>query len=110
MKLLFDENLSPRLAEALADLFPGSAHVHGLGLGTTDDIEVWQFARSQGWTLVTKDSDYYDISLVRGSPPKLVWIRRGNCSTDDIESLLRQRAEVVASLETDENALVLVLL
>ncbi len=110
MKLLFDENLSPRLAESLVDLFPGSAHVHGLGLGTTDDIEVWQFARSQGWTLVTKDSDYYDISLVRGSPPKLVWIRRGNCSTDDIEALLRQRAEVVASLETDESALVLVLL
>ncbi|MDP2810661.1 MAG: DUF5615 family PIN-like protein [Rhodocyclaceae bacterium] len=110
MKLLFDENLSPRLAERVADLFPGSAHVHALGLGSTDDATVWQFARSAGWTLVTRDSDYYDMSLVRGAPPKLVWIRRGNCSTDTIESLLRQQADAIAGLETNENAVVLVLL
>lgn len=110
MKLLFDENLSPRLAGSLADIFPGSAHVHALGLGSTDDAAVWQFARDGGWTMVTKDSDYYDISLVRGAPPKLVWIRRGNCATETVESMLRRRADEVASLAIDESVVVLVLL
>ncbi|MGH8116275.1 MAG: DUF5615 family PIN-like protein [Rhodanobacteraceae bacterium] len=70
MKLLFDENLSPKLAMALADLFPDSTHVHRVGLGSAPDTEVWVFARTHGFTLVSKGSDFHELSLLRGYPPR----------------------------------------
>lgn len=92
MKRLFDENLSPRLVDALADRFPGSAHVHSAGLGSATDDAVWQRAREPGFTRVSKDAAFYELSQLRGQPPKVVWIRRGNCSTTQIERLLRAQA------------------
>lgn len=62
MKLLFDENLSPHLVHQLADVFPESAHVHQLELGVESDQRIWSAAAELGYTLVTKDSDYYDLS------------------------------------------------
>lgn len=109
MKLLFDENLSPRLVDALADVFPGSAHVHGAGLGSATDDAVWHHAREQGFTLVSKDADFYELSLLRGEPPKVVWIRRGNCSTTQIERLLRAHAERIVALLADPEATCLAL-
>lgn len=95
MKLLFDENLSPRLVVALASEFAGSAHVHEVGLGAEDDQAVWEFARRGGFLLVSKDSDFADLSVLRGAPPKLVWIRRGNCSTGEVAALLRSHSAAI---------------
>ncbi len=92
MKLLFDENLPPSLVRRLNDLFPGSAHVHELGLGRTEDKKVWDHAGGHGFAVVSKDRDHYDISLLHGHPPKVIWIRIGNCTVADLESVLR-RAE-----------------
>ncbi len=110
MKLLFDENLSPRLVDALADLFPGSAHVHRVALGSATDEAVWHHAREQGFTLVSKDADFYELSLLRGQPPKVVWIRRGNCSTAQIEMLLRIQAGRIVALLADPETTCLALL
>ena len=101
MKLLFDQNLSPRLIRRLEDLYPESDHVSALGLDTAQDIEVWEHARDHGFIITSKDSDFNEISIVRGFPPKIVWIRRGNCSTHDIEEILRQDYEAVKDLEQD---------
>ena len=76
MKLLLDENLPARLASSLAEVFPGSTHVTEVGLSSASDEEVWQFAREEGLTLVSKDSDFHQMSFLRGFPPKVVWIRR----------------------------------
>ncbi len=81
MKLLFDENLSDRLVDRLADLFPGSRHVKELGLEQRDDLVVWQHARDHGFVIVTKDGDFHQLSFLLGSPPKVVWLRLGNCTT-----------------------------
>lgn len=89
MRLLFDENLSPRLVRPLADLYPDSAHVHALGLGAVADAAVWAYAREQGLVIVSKDADFHALSQLRGHPPKVVWVRRGNCSTADVAALLR---------------------
>jgi len=89
VKLPFDQNLSHRLVSALADVFPDSKHVRNVGLGRADDDAVWQYALAQGFAIVYKDSDFHQLSFVRGHPPKVVWIRRGNCSTDEIEALVR---------------------
>jgi predicted nuclease of predicted toxin-antitoxin system len=99
MKLLYDENLSPKLVAALADVFPDSAHVDRLGLGGESDNSVWEYAKAQGFILVSKDSDFYDKSILFGHPPKVVWIRRGNCANRQIQLLLRNKAEAVAAFD-----------
>lgn len=84
MKLLYDENLSPALVAQLADLYRGSAHVDDLGLGRADDHQVWKHAKDNGFCIVSKDSDYYDLSVLHGHPPKVIWLRSGNCTTREI--------------------------
>lgn len=101
MKLIFDQNLSPRLAEKLKDLFPDSAHVHLSGLGKAMDLDVWQFAKTGGFTIVSKDADYGELSMSLGYPPKVIWIRRGNCSTSQIEDLIRRDIEFIRQLDTN---------
>ncbi|MGH9853697.1 MAG: DUF5615 family PIN-like protein, partial [Blastocatellia bacterium] len=90
MKLLFDENLSPKLARRLADLFPDSTHVRDVGLKTADDPLVWAYAQDNDFMIVSKDSDMHDRSLIFGYPPKVIWVRLGNCSTRQVEDLLRR--------------------
>jgi predicted nuclease of predicted toxin-antitoxin system len=102
--LLFDENLSYRLIAILQDLFPGSLHVDTAGLGSATDEIVWEFARANGLTIVTKDSDFHERSVVQGYPPKIIWITRGNCSTDQIAKLLRANAARISELHSDPEA------
>ena len=102
MKLLFDQNLSPRLVKQLVDLFPNSNHVFPLGLDQAEDIEVWEYAKLNDFVLVTKDADFGDISILRGFPPKVIWIRRGNCKTSHIEQILRDNFNIVEQFETDQ--------
>ena len=87
MKLLFDENLSPKLVARLADLFPDSDHVYTIGIDRSSDDDLRHYARQEAFTIVTKDSDFSDLCILLGFPPKVIWIRRGNCSTSEIESL-----------------------
>ena len=103
MKLLFDENLSPRLVELLADAFPGCAHVHGCGLGGADDEAIWGYARVNGFTIVSRDSDFQERSILRGSPPKIVWLRNANCSNSKIAAFLRGAFSIISRfIETEE--------
>ena len=101
MKLLFDQNLSQKLVKSLSNVFPNSNHVFPLGLGEAEDTKVWQYAKENNFTLVTKDADFGDLSILRGFPPKVVWIRRGNCKTSDIENLLREKADAIEQLENE---------
>jgi predicted nuclease of predicted toxin-antitoxin system len=109
VKLLFDQNLSPRLVEQLADVFAGSLHVRQAGLDRANDDAIWRFARDNGYAIVTKDSDFQERSQMAASAPRIVWVRRGNCSTQDIETMLRKHALQIAALEqeTDTNFVVL---
>jgi predicted nuclease of predicted toxin-antitoxin system len=61
-------------------------------------MEIWDFAKVQGLTIVTEDSDFEDMLLMKGFPPKIVWIRRGNCDTEKIEKLLREHADEIWGL------------
>jgi predicted nuclease of predicted toxin-antitoxin system len=107
MRLLFDQNISRRLVTALVDAYPGSSHVADLGLERATDEAVWRYAGAQGYLLVSKDADFRQLSLLYGFPPKVVWIRLGNCSTADIERLLRSRAARVAEFAADPEAAIL---
>lgn len=107
--LLFDQNISPRLVALLADLYPDSAHVDSLGLSRATDKEVWEFARQHHYTIVSKDADFSEMGVVYGFPPKIVWIRRGNCSTKAIEAILRDNFEGICAFG-DEAAIGILML
>jgi predicted nuclease of predicted toxin-antitoxin system len=109
VRLLFDQNLAASLVQRLADVYPGSQPVRDVGLGSADDATVWAYAAEHGLTLVSKDADFHQISFLRGAPPKAVWIRRGNCSTRDIEEIPRRRhADIVGFDEASDATFLIV--
>ena len=89
MRLLFDHNLYPRLIRLLSDAYPECSHVHDLDMDTASGTEVCNYAAEHGYTIVSKDADFHQRSLVWGAPPKVVWIRQGNCSVSETANLLR---------------------
>lgn len=109
MSLLFDQNLSPRLVGQLANEYPGSVHVRDVGLGAAEDGAVWDYAAKQGLIIVSKDADFQQRALLDGFPPKVLWIRLGNCTTAALEALLRRRLDDVRAFERDPDAALLVL-
>ncbi|MEE8585084.1 MAG: DUF5615 family PIN-like protein [Acidobacteriota bacterium] len=109
MKLLLDQNLSPRLVSKLADVFPAVVHVQAIGLDKASDSAIWQYAQKQNLTIVSKDADFYERLLMHGSPPKIVWIRRGNCSTGQIERLLRHSRPAIENLGLIETGFLVLL-
>jgi predicted nuclease of predicted toxin-antitoxin system len=101
MKLLFDQNLSPRLPRILDELYQGSTHVRAVGLRDSDDSKVWEYAKQQGFVIVSKDSDFQARSLLYGSPPKFIWLRVGNCTARAIEELLRKHSATIHTFGMD---------
>ena len=98
MRLLLDQNLSHRLLPLLDDLFPASVHVRALGLAEADDLAIWNYAKDHDLVIVTQDSDYADWNKLRGAPPKIIWLRCGNASVDQIHTKIRNAADRIALL------------
>jgi predicted nuclease of predicted toxin-antitoxin system len=109
MKLLFDQNLSHRLITILADDYPDCQHVRNVGLREASDSVVWEYAKRNGFMIVSKDSDFHQRSLVLGHPPKVIWVKLGNCSTSEVMNLLRQHVSTIKQFEADETATFLIL-
>jgi predicted nuclease of predicted toxin-antitoxin system len=102
MKLLFDQNLSPRLPRLLADIYADSVHVREVGLRDAVDAAIWDYARSHGFAIVSKDSDFQQRSLLYGSPPKFIWLRVGNCPVKTTEDLLRKHSAAIHTFDLDK--------
>lgn len=109
MKLLFDQNLSPRLPDLLSDLYPQSAHVRSVGLREATDSVIWAYAREQGYAIVSKDTDFQQRSFLYGAPPKVVWVRAGNCPASTIELMLRSHSAAVHTFDLDAAAALLII-
>jgi len=88
MKLLFDQNISFRITQKLEDYFPGCRHVSDCKLSDCEDLEIWNFAKENEFVIVTFDADFYDISIINGHPPKIIWIRTGNLSTLEMAQIM----------------------
>jgi predicted nuclease of predicted toxin-antitoxin system len=99
MRLLFDQNLSFRLSERLGDLYPGSSQVRLLGLDRAPDELIWETAKREGYVIVTQDVDFVNLSLLKGPPPWVVWLRCGNQPSAVIEQLLRSHSSVLNAFE-----------
>ncbi len=97
MKLLFDQNISFRLLKRIIDLLPESKQVRELGLENSTDSEIFDYARRNGFAIITFDSDFFDLSIIKGSPPKIIWIRTGNTTTNNLENILRGKYDLIKS-------------
>ena len=104
MKLLFDNNLSHKLVARIHDLFPGSSHVMTEGLDEHEDKCIWEFAKENGFTIITKDSDFNELLLVNGYPPQVIWIRIGNCKIADIERIIRSNAIILTNFHRGQES------
>jgi len=104
MKLLLDENLSRRIVPFLQNDFPGSSQVVLDGLEQATDQQLWEYARDQGFVIVSKDSDFYELSLLRGTPPKIIWLQIGNSSKSRVTKLLLDNRLAIERLATDPEA------
>lgn len=109
MKLLLDENLSDRIVDRIIDLYPSSEHVKLLGLTNTDDRIIWEYAKANGFAIVSKDSDFHQRSLVYGHPPKFIYLRTGNSPTSNIVLILRDNFDTIIEFENRETESILVL-
>ena len=109
MKLLLDENLSFRLIDHLAAVFPDSQHVDTVGLHSHSDATIWEFARDNNFVLVSKDDDFRQLALLYGAPPKVIWLPVGNAGTETILSLLMDRRAMIESFIADQEESLLIL-
>jgi predicted nuclease of predicted toxin-antitoxin system len=109
LKLLVDENLPPRLTSDLADLFPESAHVSQIGLSSTPDDVIWEYAKMHGFAFLTKDKDFANLSLTWGAPPKVILVLTGNCSTIEVVKIIRDNAIRFSEFEIDTGRGLLIL-
>jgi predicted nuclease of predicted toxin-antitoxin system len=103
MKLLFDQNISFRITTNIQDLFPDSKQVRDLGLENSKDSFLWNYAKENNYCIVTFDGDFYDLGLIKGSSPKVIWLRLGNTSTQNIETVLRKNYDLIKTFLTDPN-------
>jgi predicted nuclease of predicted toxin-antitoxin system len=104
-----DENLSPQLVRRVEDLFPGSSHVRSEGLMQAPDMSIWEFAKTNGYSIITADSDFYDLAVAFGPPPKVIWLRGCDYPTAAAEGLIRGQAIRIADFLQDAERAVLVL-
>ncbi len=109
MKLLLDENLSRRLARRIEDLFQGSVHVESQRLLQAPDKVLWEFAKSNNFSILTADADFYELATTLGPPPKVIWLRGCDDRTAETEHLIRSQAIRIAEFLNDPERAVLIL-
>jgi len=102
MNLLFEQNISYRIVKKVSSIFSGCLHVSSCGLSDAADTEIWLYARTHNFAIVTSDSDFYDLALMRGIPPKIIWIRQGNLTTTEVAELLFDKHQFIISFLSDD--------
>lgn len=96
MKLLFDQNISFRIIKKIETLFPNSNQVRQLGIENYSDNKIWKYAKDNDFSIVTFDADFFEISNLKGHPPKIIWLRTGNLTTNNIVEIIISKKEILA--------------
>jgi predicted nuclease of predicted toxin-antitoxin system len=107
MKLLLDQNLSRKLVKQIEDLYPESCHLTSVLSEKSDDRDIWLYAKENGFVIITKDDDFEQTSVLLGHPPKVIWVRLGNCRTSDVVALIRKSQKVITAFAEDEEKSIL---
>ena len=102
MRLLFDQNLSHRLPDRIQDVFPGSVHTRNVLSAQCSDDAIWNYAVEHDFLVVSKDSNFAEMSADRGQPPKVIRLTIGNCTVDEVEQLLRHHMDDILAFNNDQ--------
>ena len=103
MKILFDQNISYRIVGLVSDKYPEAKHINHVGIDDATDNSIWNFAKENDYTIVTFDSDFYNLSIIRGCPPKIIWLRIGNTSTLMVAKVLNDDFDLIKAFLTDSS-------
>jgi predicted nuclease of predicted toxin-antitoxin system len=104
VKFLLDQNISFRVVSLLTSTFEKVDQVKALGLVDASDREIWSYSLKNNYTIITFDSDFIDLATLKGSPPKIIWLRFGNSSNLKIANKLISNAEIIKKfIENDES-------
>jgi len=95
VKLLFDQNISFRVIKKISQLFPEAQQIRALGLENSTDIQIWEYAKKNDYSIVSYDADYFDIASLRGHPPKIIWLRIGNTTTNSLANLFIDKFDLI---------------
>lgn len=107
MKLLLDQNLSRKITGRISEIYPESCHISSIMAEEASDREIWFYAREHGYVIVTKDDDFEQRSVLLGHPPKVIWIRLGNCRTEDVVGVLTRYQNVIRNFFEDNEKSIL---
>jgi predicted nuclease of predicted toxin-antitoxin system len=108
LKLLFDNNLSVRIIQAVDNFFPGSKHVADLQVNQFTDRQIFEFAGKNEFTVITKDKDFYHLVNTLGPPPKIVWIAVGNCSNQQaIDTVVKRKQQIAEFIKSTRSLFVI---
>ncbi|MCK5823365.1 MAG: DUF5615 family PIN-like protein [Bacteroidales bacterium] len=102
MKLLFDQNISFRLIKLISDFYPNAKQVRELGLENATDNEIFEYAKKNDYAIVSFDSDFCDLNIMRGFLPKIIWIRTGNTTTKNLEIILKNKHELIKTFMKED--------
>lgn len=103
MKILLDQNISFKVSRLLADAYPGVKQIKEIGLVDASDLDIWKYARKNEYTIITFDSDFIDLANLKGSPPKIIWLRFGNSSNLKIANKLISKNQLINNFILDKN-------
>ncbi len=106
-KLLLDNNISHRLLNKIQDLFPNSSHVMIQNLDESSDLKIWQYAKLNHYTIVTKDSDFNDLAIYKGIPPKIIWLKVGNCKVVELENIFKINEDIIKNFLLNHHSAIL---
>lgn len=95
MKLLFDQNISPRILKKLPNELSEFQQVRFVGLEDTSDAQIFEFAKSNDFAIVTFDSDFVDLNAIRGTPPKIIYLNTGNLTTQSVSDLIMNHLLII---------------
>lgn len=101
MRFLFDQNISHRILKLIPKEYSESTTIKNEGLINASDKEIWEFARSNEYIIVTQDSDFKDLNSLYGFPPKIIWIRTGNTETQSIVNILIDYSDEIRTFIND---------
>ena len=104
MKLLLDQNISFRVISLILSAFPKASHVKSLGLVDASDSDIWNYALKNEFTIITFDSDFVDLATLKGTPPKIIWLRFGNSTNLKIANKLISNAEIIREFVSDKKS------
>lgn len=103
MKILFDQNISYRIISKITVAFPNAKQIKQLGIENYSDIEIWDYAKKNEYTIITFDSDFFDFANIKGHPPKIIWLRIGNTKTDFLAGILNEKKSIISDFIQSDN-------